>query len=337
MFKKLETINFEELRSINFQPPKWKEDFHSYFSIMEKILNIYLELEKYEEIISEKEKAMLKKDINSFSTILSNVWSKWWKDPKNPKFKNEKFTKQYINWLNSRKWIYEHVSNLINKKDEEFKTNITWLEEENTKVINQKDLEIQWIKEEKENLETNIWASNILVEKLNTSIKELKADIADKDLNKLALSFWTEEAKYTSWGKKMIYFWFILLLIPTCITIWILVNDINDYILSIPLWIITIILWYFQYFQLKNYYINRDLETNFANRKAVANSFKWLLEMLNEEENFWDTQELKSKFFEKVSNILYSEIDNSYIKKHNDNVPISKLLDTVNELIKKVN
>jgi len=73
MFKKLETINFEELRSINFQPPKWKEDFHSYFSIMEKILNIYLELEKYEEIISEKEKAMLKKDINSFSTILSNV------------------------------------------------------------------------------------------------------------------------------------------------------------------------------------------------------------------------------------------------------------------------
>lgn len=134
----------------------------------------------------------------------------------------------------------------------------------------------------------------------------------------------------------MIYFWFILLLIPTSITIIILTKNINDYVLTIPFGVLTIILWYFLYFQLKNYYINRDLETNFANRKAVANSFKWLLEMLNEEENFWDTTELKSKFFDKVSNILYSEIDTSNIKKHSDDVPISKLLDTINELIKKL-
>ncbi len=336
MFKKLETINFEELKDIEFQSPKRKEDFHSYLEIMEKILNYYLELEKYEKILSENDEVKLKRDIKLFSTILNNVWNEWWKDPNNSKFKKEKFNHLYIEWLSDRKWVYEHFSILINKKEEDFTIKITWLEEKQTKQILEKDDEIAQINWEKWTLTERIEKQKETIKKQDISIKELKADIADKELNKLAESFWTEENKYTSWKKKEIYFWFALLSIPTCIIIWILYYDINNYILSIPFWILTIIFWYFQYFQLKNYYINRDLETNFANRKAVANSFKWLLEMLNEEENFWDNPDLKTKFFEKVSSILYAEVDNSYIKKHNDNVPISKLLDTVNELIKKV-
>ncbi|QFR38743.1 hypothetical protein A9Q91_00725 [Candidatus Gracilibacteria bacterium 28_42_T64] len=336
MFKKLETINFEELKDIEFQSPKRKEDFHSYLEIMEKILNYYLELEKYEKILSENDEVKLKRDIKLFSTILNNVGNEGWKDPNNSKFKKEKFNHLYIEWLSDRKGVYEHFSILINKKEEDFTIKITGLEEKQTKQILEKDDEIAQINGEKGTLTERIEKQKETIKKQDISIKELKADIADKELNKLAESFGTEENKYTSGKKKEIYFGFALLSIPTCIIIGILYYDINNYILSIPFGILTIIFWYFQYFQLKNYYINRDLETNFANRKAVANSFKGLLEMLNEEENFGDNPDLKTKFFEKVSSILYAEVDNSYIKKHNDNVPISKLLDTVNELIKKV-
>lgn len=335
MFKKLDSIDFETLKALNFEFPKWKKEFNSYFWVMEKIYNLYLDLKEYENIISESDKKVLNADINTFSNILSNIQKNNWKKP-DWRLKKEKFNQSYINWLNDRKSIYEYNNNLLNSKDEDYSKKLTDLEEKKDKIIWEKNTEIEKLTWDKESLNETITSHKETIKKNESSIKELKADIADKELNKLASSFWLEESKYSSWSKWMIYFWFILLLIPTSITIIILTKNINDYVLTIPFGVLTIILWYFLYFQLKNYYINRDLETNFANRKAVANSFKWLLEMLNEEENFWDTTELKSKFFDKVSNILYSEIDTSNIKKHSDDVPISKLLDTINELIKKL-
>ncbi|MDQ7021947.1 MAG: hypothetical protein Q9M97_00155 [Candidatus Gracilibacteria bacterium] len=254
---------------------------------------------------------------------------------KNKKFKKEKFNQIYIDWLNDRIGIYKHNLYLLSGKEEKLKNNIKILKEEQEKKILKKNEELKEFNLDKSELEERVENQKETLQKNTNSIKELKADISDKELNKLALSFWEEEKKYKDGGKGMIYFGFILLLIPTSITIVILVKNINEYILAVPFGLLTLILWYFLYFQLKNYYINRDLETNFANRKAVANSFKGLLEMLNEEENFGDTVDLKSKFFEKVSNILYAEIDTSAIKKHSDNIPISKLLETINELIKK--
>ena len=336
MFEKLTSIDFHKLRSINFQSQKWNDEFWKYFSTMEKILNIYLDLEKFENILSNVDKNIIKTDIVLFLYILSNVWNKWWKDPNNQKFKKEKFNQSYINWLNARKWIYEHTDNLLNSKDEDYSKKISNLEEEKDIIIQKKDESIEAIKWEKEKLNKDIQAQKETIQKQKKEIEEKQAQINDQALNKLAKAFWEEETKYQEWSKKMIYFGFVILLIPTCITIYILVQDISDYILSIPFWVLTIILWYFQYFQLKNYYINRDLQTNFANRKAVANSFRWLLEMVNEEESFNADPDLKTNFFEKVSSILYSKIDTSYIKKHNDDVPTSKFLDTLNELIKKL-
>ncbi|MDQ7008728.1 MAG: hypothetical protein Q9M94_00365 [Candidatus Gracilibacteria bacterium] len=335
MFEKLKTINFEELNNIDFQPQKWQKEFSYYLKSMEKILNCYLELEEYEEILNDKDINILKKEIIFFSIILKNIGNKGWKDPKNKKFKKEKFNQIYIDWLNDRIGIYKHNLYLLSGKEEKLKNNIKILKEEQEKKILKKNEELKEFNLDKSELEERVENQKETLQKNTNSIKELKADISDKELNKLALSFWEEEKKYKDGGKGMIYFGFILLLIPTSITIVILVKNINEYILAVPFGLLTLILWYFLYFQLKNYYINRDLETNFANRKAVANSFKGLLEMLNEEENFGDTVDLKSKFFEKVSNILYAEIDTSAIKKHSDNIPISKLLETINELIKK--
>ena len=135
MFKKLEWIDFEKLREIDFQPQKWKDEFWKYFTIMEKIFNLFLELEKYENIFSDIDKNTIKKDIILFSNILNNVWNKWWKDPNNSKFKKEKFNQNYINWLNARKSIYEHNNNLLNSKDEDYSKKLTDLKEEKDKII----------------------------------------------------------------------------------------------------------------------------------------------------------------------------------------------------------
>ena len=62
------------------------------------------------------------------------------------------------------------------------------------------------------------------------------------------------------------------------------------------------------------------------------------MELVNEEwSSLWEYKtELTTKFIDKVWDIIYSNIDTSYMKKHNEDVPVSKFLDTVNELIKKV-
>lgn len=345
MFNKLDSIDFEILKNLNFEFPKWKSEFNSYFWVMEKIYNLYLDLKEYETLLNASDKKTITADLNIFTQILSNIQNNNWKKP-DWRLKNDKFNQSYINWLSARKLIYEHFKNLLNSKEEENKKII----EKKDEIINdcKEDLEITENQKKEKEEELNKIITTLKTEKidLSKSIKELKDDIADKELNKLALAFWKEESKYFSWSKKMIYIWFSILCIsPISIIILYLIDlffleskyQEHIYIISIPLLVLTLIWWYFLYFQLKNYYINRDLETNFANRKAVANSFKWLLEMVNEEENFWDTTELKSKFFDKVSSILYAEIDTSNIKKHSDDVPISKLLDTINELIKKLN
>lgn len=346
MFEKIKEINFDTLNNLSFEHQKRKTEFQSYFNSMEKIYNSYLELEKYKDILSETDKTFLWKEIPLFSTILLNIQSKEWKKP-DSRLNKEKYSPNYLNSLIQMNWRYKYFSAVLSKTKEEFDNKIWLIETEKTKIIEDKDAEIADYQEDLSILETQkkekedelnkkVSEFNIQKTELNKNIKDLKSELTDKELNKLARAFEKEELKYVAGSKKMIYFWFIILLIPSIIVIFILHNDITDYVKAIPFWILTVILWYFQYFQLKNYYINKDLETNFANRKAVANSFKWLLEMLNEEENFWDTTELKSKFFEKVSTILYAEIDTSYIKKHNDDVPTSKILDILNEVIKKI-
>lgn len=360
MFDKIKSINFENLKSLDFAFSKRKKEFEEYFILMEKIYNYYLEFEKYIDILNDNDKNILKKDIQDFSNILLNIQNKIWEKPDN-RLKKDKFSNNYINWLKQTTSRYQHFYSILN-----------WIKIDNEKNIeeikNQNDIFIKECNKEKDELDekykTQIeskeveintivsekWFLETEVNNKNTEIENLKLEIQKKELNKLAEAFDKEEIKYTEWSKKWIIFWFFLLSIPALFSIYIVLSEFIDnqyfnYLTIssfkyeiIPFIILTLILWYFQYFQLKNYYINRDLATNFSNRKAIANSFKWLLELVNEEWNSLgdNKTELITKFIDKVWDVLYSNIDTSYMKKHNEDVPVSKLLDTVNELIKKI-
>jgi len=275
MFDKLKEVNFETLKNLNFEHPKRKNEFQNYFNSMEKIYNSYLELEKYIDILSETDKIFLWKEIPLFSNILLNIQSKEWKKPDN-RLNKEKYSSNYLNSLIQMNWKYKHFSAVLLKTKEEFDNKIWLIETEKTKIIEDKDAEIAEYqedlsiletqkKEKEDELNNKISEFNIKQTELNKNIKDLKNELTDKELNKLARAFEKEELKYVAGSKKMIYFWFIILLIPSIIVIFILHNDIKDYVKAVPFWILTIILWYFQYFQLKNYYINRFTLFNIIN------------------------------------------------------------------------
>lgn len=347
MFKELFTINFQIIESLEFKK-KWvtETNLKEYIKNSKEIIGLFNNFDDYLNIIPEYDKKILLQDWNEFNTILNQLEAWKIKDYDN-RLNYEKYSKKYILFL---KWNLERFKNI--------KDLIISIENKSEVEYNKIQKKLNKLLENIEKL--NISKNEISSEKLhlenevnnkNTEIENLKLEIQKKELNKLAEAFDKEETKYTEWNKKWIIFWFFLLSIPSLFSIYLVLSEfidnqyfnifkITDFTIYqiIPFIILTLILWYFQYFQLKNYYINRDLATNFSNRKAIANSFKWLLELVNEEWNsLWNNKtELITKFIDKVWDVLYSNIDTSYMKKHNEDVPVSKLLDTVNELIKKL-
>lgn len=231
----------------------------------------------------------------------------------------------------------------FDKKELAHSNLLTKEKEQSTEKLSAKDIEIQ-------NLNVKLEAERSVTKEKKEEIAGLKNQLAKRETAKLAVAFADQKGDYISSRR----FWlaatiisFILLFLSVLSSIlmytgvWKFFGTDSASLLwydKIGIYLLDVVLMSLTYFSARQYSKNDDKYDEFANKQAIAQSFKNLYDTIDTKtrnsEIKKENEMIKNKFLDRATSVLFSE-PRHYPTGKKSNLPLEEVIKLINSAIKR--
>lgn len=241
------------------------------------------------------------------------------------------------------------VCKLIKKRDKDYKKKL--MEKDSLLESAKTELEkkISETDEEMQKLDTSLEAEKAITAKQESSIKQLRDELIKKETAKLAIAFKNQKDDYISLRRIWLAITILafILLIASVISSLLIYSGVwelfgtkyssLEWYDRYGIFLLDLVIVSFTYFSAKQYAKSDSKYDEFANKEAIAQSFWHLFDAIavqsDDEKLSEEKENIKNKFLDRASSVLYSETKLSLGKK--TNLPMDEVVKILNLLLSK--